>query len=171
MRMTEAALGRRRTRSRQQNLLAVALVALLVSVGAAAQQAPPPAQPQAQPAAVPSEPAPAAADSDELEVLVAPIALYPDALLALVLQAATVPLDVVAADRFLQERAKDPSLKPKPGWDTSVVGLLNYPTVLARMSRDLDWTQQLGDAVLDHLPELQAAVQQVRSELQAAGVL
>jgi hypothetical protein len=113
----------------------------------------------------------AAARADDLEILVAPVALYPDPLLALVLQAATLPLEIVEADRFLERRATDPTLTPKPSWDSSVVGLLNYPTVLSRMSRELDWTQALGDAVLDRLTDVQAAVQQVRSEVQAAGAL
>ena len=99
------------------------------------------------------------------------VALYPDPLLALVLQGSTLPLQVVQATRFLEKRARDASLQPDPGWDTSIVGLLNYPTVLVMMNDDLEWTEALGTAVVDQLPDVQAAVQQVRSELQAAGTL
>ena len=103
--------------------------------------------------------------------LVARVALYPDPLLALVLQGSTLPLQVVQATRFLEKRARDASLQPDPGWDTSIVGLLNYRTVLVMMNDDLDWTETLGTAVVNQLPDVQAAVQQVRSELQAAGTL
>ena len=99
------------------------------------------------------------------------MALYPDPLLALVLQGSTLPLQVVQATRFLEKRARDASLQPDPGWDTSIVGLLNYRTVLVMMNDDLDWTETLGTAVVNQLPDVQAAVQQVRSELQAAGTL
>ena len=110
-------------------------------------------------------------DSAAIGALVARVALYPDPLLALVLQGSTLPLQVVQATRFLEKRARDASLQPDPGWDTSIVGLLNYPTVLVMMNDDLEWTEALGTAVVDQLPDVQAAVQQVRSELQAAGTL
>jgi hypothetical protein len=114
---------------------------------------------------------PAPLGPNVINSLVARVALYPDPLLALVLQGSTLPLQVVQATRFLEKRARDASLQPDPGWDTSIVGLLNYPTVLVMMNDDLDWTETLGTAVINQLPDVQAAVQQVRSELQAAGTL
>jgi hypothetical protein len=129
------------------------------------------------PAAAAAEPAadqpagPALLTDEELDALVAPVALYPDALLVLVLQASTLPIEIVQASRFLEKHATDSSLAPDPGWDSSVTGLLNYPTVVALMSDDLDWTQDLGDAVINQLGDLQDSVQQVRAELQAAGAL
>ena len=108
---------------------------------------------------------------DELQALVAPIALYPDLVLVLTLQASLAPLDVVQADRFLWEYAEDPSLEPDPDWDQSVVGLLNYPTVVERMSGDLDWTQTLGDAVIDQLEGVQDAIQEIRGFMRAVGAL
>lgn len=114
---------------------------------------------------------PARLRTDAIEALVVRVALYPDPLLALVLQGSTLPVQVVQAARFLERRTRDAKLQPDPGWDTSVTGLLNYPTVLAMMNEDLDWTEALGTAVVDQLPDVQAAVQQVRSELQAAGTL
>ena len=114
---------------------------------------------------------PAPLGPNVINSLVARVALYPDPLLALVLQGSTLPLQVVQATRFLEKRARDASLQPDPGWDTSIVGLLNYPTVLVMMNDDLEWTEALGTAVVDQLPDVQAAVQQVRSELQAAGTL
>src|SRR3954466_6383187 len=82
-----------------------------------------------------------------------------------------MPVYIVQATRFLEKRAKDPSLKPDPGWDTSTVGLLNYPTVLKMMNDDLDWTEAIGAAVVDRLPDVQASGQQIRAEMQAAGAL
>ena len=77
---------------------------------------------------------------EQLDILVAPVALYPDPLLVLVLQGSTFPVEVVAANRFLGKLAEQPELQPDPDWDTSIVGLLNYPDVLARMDEELDWT-------------------------------
>jgi uncharacterized protein DUF3300 len=122
-------------------------------------------------AAEPAPPATILLAEDEIDSLVTRVALYPDPLLALVLQASTLPLDVVQAARFLDKRAKNPALAPDPAWDTSIVGLLNYPSVLAMMNDDLDWTEGLGAAVVQQLPDVQASVQQIRSELQAAGAL
>lgn len=121
-------------------------------------------------AAPASEPAAKLSD-EEIDVLVARIALYPDPLLVVVLQASTLPLQVVEANRFLEKRAKDPAARPKDDWDTSITALLNYPSVAKMMSDDLDWTQDLGDAVLTQLVDVQDSVQQLRSELQAVGGL
>src|SRR6476660_8315025 len=90
-------------------------------------------------------------DAGQLDQLVAPIALYPDPLLAQVLMASTYPLEVVQADRFTKEnkKLKDEKLKEaldKQDWDPSVKELVSTPTVLATMSDKLDWTQKLGDA-------------------------
>jgi Protein of unknown function (DUF3300) len=71
---------------------------------------------------------------------VAPVALYSDLVLVLALQASLAPFDIWQADRFLTQCAEDPSLLPDQGWDESLIGLLNYPTVVRTMSADLDWT-------------------------------
>src|SRR3954470_18538950 len=145
----------------------VALAAMLPGHAPRAQEKA--AEPRAQENA--AEVAPAAAAPVDTDALVARVALYPDPLLALVLQASTLPIEVVQATRFLEKRAKDPSLKPDPGWDSSTVGLLNYPTVLQMMNDDLEWTEAVGAAVVDRLPDVQASVQQIRAEMQAAGAL
>ncbi len=119
----------------------------------------------------PSAPSAGALAPEELQALVAPIALYPDLVLVLTLQASLAPLDVVQAARFLERYAQDPSLTPDPDWDQSVVGLLNYPTVIHQMNADLDWTQTLGQAVLGQLEGVQDAVQDVRSFMRAVGGL
>ena len=119
----------------------------------------------------PSTPVEGALSPEELQALVAPIALYPDLVLVLTLQASLAPLDIVQADRFLANYAEDPTLTPDPDWDQSVIGLLNYPSVIHAMNADLDWTQTLGQAVLDQLEGVQDAVQDVRSFMRAVGGL
>lgn len=108
---------------------------------------------------------------EQLDILVAPVALYPDPLLVLVLQGSTFPVEVIAANRFLGKLAEQPELQPDPEWDTSIVGLLNYPDVLARMDAELDWTEALGEAVLNQLGDVQASIQQVRLQAYMAGML
>jgi hypothetical protein len=110
-------------------------------------------------------------EPDEIDALVAPVVLYPDPLLALVLQASISPLDIVEAERFLLRREKDPSLEPDPDWDSSVVGLLNYPELIGSMSEYLDWTQLLGGAVVDQIDSVQASIQDIRNAALAQGIL
>ena len=84
---------------------------------------------------------------EELEQLLAPIALYPDSLLAQILMASTYPLEVVQADRWAKQNkdlkgdALTAALEKQP-WDPSVKSLVNFPQVLAMMSEKLDWTQK-----------------------------
>ena len=106
--------------------------------------------------------------SEQLDALVAPVALYPDALLAQVLMASTYPLEIVQADRWVAEH-KDMDgdrLKQeaeKQGWDDSVKSLVATPSVLSMMNSKLDWTEKLGDAVLAQQPDVMDAVQRLRS--------
>ena len=120
--------------------------------------------------------APASTDQalkpEALEALVAPIALYPDPLLAQVLMASTYPLEVVQAERWVDENKslKDDKLKAavdKQAWDDSVKGLVATPSVLEMMSSKLDWTQKLGDAVLAQQPDVMDAIQRLRARAQA----
>ncbi len=107
----------------------------------------------------------------ELEKLVGPIALYPDDLVGIVLPASTNALQVVSAARFLEKHKKDPKLQPDKDWDPSVLGLLNYPEVIEMMNKDLDWTQSLGDAVINQQKDVMNAVQSFRKKAQGAGNL
>jgi hypothetical protein len=109
--------------------------------------------------------------AEDLRELVGPIALYPDDLVAIVLPASTYPLQVVQAARLLEERKRDSSLKPSEDWDDSVVALLNYPEIIKLMNDDLDWTYDLGTAVLNQRADVLAAVQDFRDEAYAAGNL
>ena len=143
-----------------------ALVVLLAApfAGAAA-QAPAPA-----PAA--TAPADQTLKAEQLDQLVAPIALYPDTLLAEVLMASTYPLEVVEADRWVtaNKQLKGKDLKAavdKQTWDESVKSLTATPSVLSMMSTQLDWTQKLGDAVLAQQPDVMDAVQRLRTAAQA----
>ena len=117
-------------------------------------------------------------DTAQLDQLVAPIALYPDTLLAQVLMASTYPLEVVQADRFAKAN-KNKNLKgdkltaalDKQDWDASVKQLVSTPTVLAMMSEQLDWTEKLGDAVLAQQADVMDAIQRLRGQAQANGKL
>lgn len=105
-----------------------------------------------------------------LEQLVAPIALYPDALIALILPAATSSSDVVLAARFLKSGG-DVSQLDAQSWDDSVKGLAHYPDVLKWMDENLSWTQQLGQAYLDQPQAVMNAIQRARAQARANGVL
>jgi hypothetical protein len=103
---------------------------------------------------------------EELDALVAPIALHPDALLAEILMASTYALEVVQADRWLTENknlkgAQLTSALEKQGWDESVKALVATPPVLVMMSKELIWTQKLGDAVLAQQPDVMDAIQRL----------
>ena len=114
--------------------------------------------------------------AEELEQLVAPIALYPDQLLADVLMASTYPLEIIEADRWVK---KNKSLKGdalaaavgKEDWEESVKSLAATPSVLDMMSEQLEWTQKLGDAVLAQQADIMDAVQALRLKAQEAGQL
>ncbi|MDX1562730.1 MAG: DUF3300 domain-containing protein [Gammaproteobacteria bacterium] len=106
-----------------------------------------------------------------LEDLVAPVALYPDDVLGIILPASTFPLDIVRAARFLEDLEEYPNLEPDEAWDDSVVALLNYPEVIEMMDQDLDWTWELGEAVLTDQAAVLAAAQSFRRRALAAGNL
>ncbi len=109
--------------------------------------------------------------TEELEDLVAPVALYPDELLAIVLPATAYPLQIVLAARFLEQLENDDSLQPDEAWDESVVALLNYPEVIDLLNNDLEWTWQLGEAVLNQETEVIEAVEAFRDRAVLAGNL
>ena len=115
-------------------------------------------------------------DTEKLEQLVAPIALYPDALLMQILMASTYPLEIVEADRWIRDQpdltgdALDTALLEKD-WDPSVKSLTTLPSVLKQMSENLDWTQDLGDAFLAQENDLLDTVQRMRGLAYDAGNL
>ncbi len=113
---------------------------------------------------------------EQLQRLVAPIALYPDSLVAQVLAASTFPEQIVEADRWVQAH---PDLKgealgqavDKEAWDPSVKALTAFPSVLGNMDRNLSWTSSLGDAYYNQQQDVMDAVQVMRQKAQAAGNL
>ncbi|RAI03359.1 hypothetical protein DLJ53_02240 [Acuticoccus sediminis] len=113
----------------------------------------------------------------DLDTLVAPIALYPDNLIAQVLVAATYPLDIVKAGRWVDANKDLPADQRETqanaqGWDESIAILATgFPTVIEMMAKDLDWTEDLGDAMLAQSDDVLDAVQRQRARAQAVGNL
>lgn len=134
------------------------------STAAAAQTAAPPANSTPPPAAVPQR---GAAD---LEKLVAPIALYPDPLIATILPASVYPLEIVQAARFVKDTNNLAKLDAQP-WDDNVKAVARVPEVITKMNEDLDWTTSLGQAFLDQQEDVMTAIQAMRNKAQGAGTL
>lgn len=139
-------------------------------------QAPPPGAAAPAPVAAPA--GESRLTQPQLEQLLAPIALHPDTLLAEMLMASTYPLEVVQAQRWLgrggngklQGEALAQALQTEP-WDDSVKSLILFPDVLKMMNEQLEWTQQIGDAVLAQQADVLNAVQVLRNRAQQAGKL
>jgi hypothetical protein len=170
--------------TRSVGIRAVAFATLIAFTfsGIAGAQAPAPA-PATGAAPTPAAPAVAGTaqgektfSQEELEQLLAPIALYPDELFAQVLMASTYPLDIVSAERWvkanpnLKDKGLQDALENQP-WDPSVKSLAVFPQVLTMMSEKLDWTQKLGDAFLAQQEDLMKTAQALRSKAVAQGTL
>jgi Protein of unknown function (DUF3300) len=154
-----------------KQILVVLLCFSLVQFTAQAESYGPIGQADEQP------PAPAAKQSPkELQQLVAPIALYPDALVAQILAASTYPTQIVEAERWMgshsdlkgEELAKEVD---KQDWDPSVKALAQFPSVLENMDKNLSWTSALGDAYVNQPQDVTDAVQTLREEARKAGHL
>src|SRR6516165_3038493 len=143
--------------------IAAALTALCLS-GAFAQE-PPAAPPPGQ-----------TLTPDQLDDLVAPIALYPDPLVSQVMVAATYPLEVVQAYQWMQ---RNPGLTgaaltqaaQQQNWDPSIQALVVFPDVVKRLNDDVTWTTNLGNAFLAQQQDVMDAVQRMRQQAQQAGRL
>ena len=159
---------------------------IVLSGGAVAQTGAPiptpsanPPNAAAAPPAVPATPPTAPLLSrGQLEQLVAPIALYPDPLLAQILMASTYPLEVVEAARWVKAPGNQKlsgdgltNALQAQNWDPSIKALVPIPRVLENMSDQLQWTEQLGNAFLAQQADVMAAVQNLRREAMAAGNL
>jgi hypothetical protein len=131
--------------------------------------------PQQFPAA-PAAPAQQVWTPDQLNNLVAPIALYPDPLLGQVLVASTYPLEIVEASQWLERysnltgQALTDAAKQQP-WDPSVQALVAFPDVLTKLNQDVRWTTDLGDAFLAQQADVMGAVQRMRARAQGNGRL
>ena len=129
------------------------------------------AQDPVPPAVVATAPGSTLRSPQELEQLLAPIALYPDALIAVILPASTVPTDVVLAARHLRENPGDRSQIEHRAWDESVKSLTHYPEVVQWMDENLHWTRQVGEAFAVQPADVMQAVQRLRAKARAAGTL
>ncbi len=154
-----------------KQVVILVLCCLLVQFNAQAVQSSPLGQSNGQaPASV------ARLSPQELQQLVAPIALYPDALVAQILAASTYPAEIVEADRWMQahsglkgeELAKEVDKQP---WDPSVKALAQFPSVLENMDKNLSWTSSLGDAYANQQQDVTDAVQAMRQQAHQAGHL
>lgn len=164
--------------------IALSLIALLVPLSSPAawgQQEPPPPPPDQSQSLPPEDqgPPPQAwnpLNPQQLDQLVAPIALYPDSLVAQVLAGATYPSQVTEADRFVQANQGVPpaqlsEMANSQPWDPSIKALTAFPSVLDNMDRNLDWTTQLGNAYYNQPQDVMEAVQAMRSEAYQRGDL
>ncbi|HZW06424.1 MAG TPA: DUF3300 domain-containing protein, partial [Phycisphaerales bacterium] len=147
----------------QRTFIALLLAAAPLA-GAAGQQQP------AQPATpAPAESALPLATAEQLDLLVAPIALYPDPLIAQLLPASTYPIDVVKAARLVASGGA--ARIDEQNWDASVKAVARYPEVIKMMDADLEWTQQLGQAFIVQPDDVLAAVQRMRARAIEMGSL
>ena len=155
-------------------VVAIGLLFVTMPQNLAAQDAQAPAQ-DAQGAQA-ATPAYTTQTPDQLDQLVAPIALYPDSLVAQILAASTFPAEAVEADRWLQA---NPNLKgddlakavDQQTWDPSVKALTAFPSVLANMDKNLSWASSLGDAYYNQQSDVMDAIQRMRQKAQQAGNL
>src|SRR5271170_5923507 len=166
-----------------REVLACFLMYLMIPFGVGdmfAQSAPPPPPDQSQAPPDQSQGGPPqnynALSPDQLNQLVAPIALYPDSLVAQVLAASTFPTQIVDADRFVQSNQGAPpdqlgQMADGMQWDPSVKALIAFPSVLANLDKNLDWTSQLGNAYFNQPTDVMSAVQVMRQRAYDAGNL
>lgn len=133
---------------------------------AAAQQPPPAAPVAASPAAEG-----VLMTAEQLEQLLGPIALYPDALIALILPACAASTDIVLAARQIRDNPNDRSQIEHRSWDESVKSLTSYPEVLLWLDDNLTWTKQVGEAFVEQPAEVMQAMQRLRAKARAAGTL
>ncbi len=153
---------------------AACVLPLLLATVSFAQQ-PPQAPEQGEPPGQQPPPAPLL-NPQQLQDLVAPIALYPDTLLSQILVASTYPIEVVEAQQWLQQNRNLQGQQlmdaaRQQNWDPSIQALVAFPDVLARLNQDIRWTTDLGNAFLAQQPDVMNAVQQMRARAQANGKL
>ena len=144
-------------------ILALTSVAVLLCGPAAPQMS-------AQLAVPPPMPAYQPLSDQQLDELLGPIALYPDPLLAIILPAATLPTEVVTADRYVASSG-NPNVIDQQPWDPSVQALARYPSVLQYMDDNLTWTTELGEAFLNQQQDVMDSIQRLRISAQNYGNL
>lgn len=128
------------------------------------------AQPIPTSIAPPESAASALLSAAQIDTLLGPIALYPDALIAIILPASTMASDVVLAARYLQAGGDSAQRDAQP-WDDSVKSLAHYPDTIRWMDENLAWTKQLGEAFVEQPADVMKGVQRLRARAVAAGTL
>src|SRR6266487_5619194 len=162
-----------------QSVIAIACAALLGEGNVAVGQTPPPqnAQSQVMTTTTPdTEQGAPKLSSDQLDSLVAPIALYPDQLLSQTLVASTYPLEIIQLQQWLEKNKnlKDKALASavqKQNWDPSIQAMAAFPDVVKRLADDIQWTTDLGNAFLAQESDVMNAVQRMRAKAQSKGTL
>ncbi|MCI0614245.1 DUF3300 domain-containing protein, partial [bacterium] len=153
-----------------QNLVTILCIALVLPSGGVYSQT------EQQPTATPSTETAAKIPADQLDALVAPIALYPDPLLAQVLAASTYPLEIIQLYQWMQRHPdlKDQALADavmKEDWDPSIQAMAGLPDVVKRLAEDIQWTTDLGNAFLAQQSDVMEAVQRMRKKADEKGNL
>lgn len=166
-------------------ILAALLAITMVAIGDASAQDAAPAAAEAAVAeaaaadaaeAEDAEPSEPVFSQEQLDQMLAPIALYPDSLLIQLMMASTYPLEIVEADRWVKKNstlkgaALEKALEAED-WDPSVKAMAMFPDLIGRMSENLDWTQDLGDAFLAQQPQVLDTIQALRRQAHEAGNL
>ena len=129
-----------------------------------------PLKAQAEPAAQPAASETALLPESDLKELLGPIALYPDALIAMILPASTIPSDIVLGARYIEKKG-DPALADQQPWDDSVRSLARYPDVLLWMNENLEWTAAVGEAFVAQPADVMNVLQKLRAVARANGNL
>lgn len=160
---------------KRRNLLALGAILAVAGPGSRAMAQTPTPAPTATPTTAASSDKKSFTNA-QLDQMLAPIALYPDALLSQILMASTYPLEVVEAARWSKD---NPTLKgdaalaavKDKGWDASVASLVAFPQVLEMMNGKLDWVQNVGDAMIAQQGDVAGSIQRLRAQAQTAGTL
>jgi hypothetical protein len=147
--------------------------------GLAQDPAPPPGPPDQQPSQFPQQPQQAPQQMlspQDLDNLVAPVALYPDPVLGQLLAASTYPLELVEAQQWMQQNAglqgrQRVDAARQQNWEPSVQAMVAFPDVLAMLNRDIRWTTDLGNAFLNQQADVMASIQRMRARAQSNGRL
>jgi hypothetical protein len=166
------------SRPRFQKAIAIAITLTVLALGAGSRSLAQTSQDSTpdSPSDTAIPQSPSAISAHDLANLVAPIALYPDALLAQVLVACTYPLEVVEAQQWLQKNAALPNRElleaaQQQNWDPSVQALVAFPSVLALLNRNVSWTTDLGNAFLAQQSDVMSAIQTLRAQARESGQL
>ncbi len=170
------AMGRKVTQKAAAGVLAATLLPYATGLAAMAQDQAPPPPPEDYAQQGPPPGSYQAASPEQLNQLVAPIALYPDSLVAQTLAAATYPAQVASAEQFVQQNNGAPpqqlaEMANSQPWDPSVKSLVAFPQVLGDLNQNMGWTTQLGNAYYNQPQDVMNAVQVMRQRAYSAGTL